>query len=194
MYQPITNIYEKRLNCNMKQLTSTGGQHTGQHIERRLNCNMKQLTLTVRILLIVALLAGGSVTLVHPTPTMAAVNFVQYGRGFSFYIDINGTDLQNAKVSTTAALNCAWRAAGLIVSRYFGYVKTLAQVESICRQFGLALPPAGGLAITLLQTGFAAKIYLCIRSYAKYATKDLYIFVSGGPDGPTPASWAVRWT
>jgi hypothetical protein len=154
---------------------------------------MKQLTLTLRILLIVALLAAGSLTLLHPTPTMAAVNLVQYGRGFSFYITINGIDLQNAKVSTAAAWNCAWRAGGLIVAKYFSTVTTLKQVESICRQFGLLLPPAGGLATTLLQTGFATKIYLCIRSYAKYATNNLYIFVCGGPDGPTPASWAVRW-
>ena len=155
---------------------------------------MKQLTLTVRILLMVALLAAGTVAFVHPTPTMAAVNFVQYGRGFSFYIDINGADLQNAKVSTTAALNCAWTAAGLIVSRYFGYVKTLQQAQDIAKIFGITLVPAPALATTLLQTGLSAKIYLCIRSYAKYATKNLYIFVSGGPDGPTPASWAVRWT
>lgn len=154
---------------------------------------MGKLTLTVRVLLIVALLAAGSVALVHPTPTMAAVNLVQYGRGFSFYITINGADLQNAKVSTTAAWSCAWRAAGLIVTKYFSTVTTLKQVEEICWKCGIPLVPAAGLATTLLQTGFATKIYSIIRGYAKYATNNLYIFVCGGPDGPTPASWSVRW-
>lgn len=156
---------------------------------------MKQLTLTVRILLIVALLAGGSVTLVHPTPTMAAVNLVQYGQGFSFWIEINGTDLQAAKVSATAALGCATRAASQIVARYFWNVTSLTQLQGILKIFGISLAPVAGVATatTLLIAGFTAKIYSLIRSYAQYATNSLYIVVYGGFYGPTPAVWWVQW-